>query len=218
MQLTKKHASNLIFVAALFIFISIASAISGDNALTQFDHTVSDALQHALPLDLLKIIAAFTHSGDGSTRTLLTIGVALWLAQRYRYTLMLSWCGAVAGNGALNRLLKLMFQRVRPPHEHGLIVETDWSFPSGHASGAMVAYGMLAFVLTRGVRPVWHAPIYCGATLLILAIGFSRVALQVHYFSDVIAGFAIGAVWLIACIQFYEWLNRKFQLKAARPR
>jgi undecaprenyl-diphosphatase len=107
---------------------------------------------------------------------------------------------ALVGNGLLNRGLKAVFERVRPSWTHDLVTELSWSFPSGHASGAMVTYGMLGFIVARVAPATWRPAIVIAAIVLIANVGLSRVLLQVHFFSDVLAGFAIGAAWLAACI------------------
>ena len=72
------------------------------------------------------------------------------------------------------------------------------SFPSGHAQAAIVGYGILLLVflpvIARRARP-WVTAV---AASLVLLIGFSRIALGVHYFSDVIGGYLIGGAWLFA--------------------
>jgi membrane-associated phospholipid phosphatase len=93
-------------------------------------------------------------------------------------------------------------------HDHGLLLEHGWSFPSGHASGAVATYGMLAYVLTRLLPERWHAAILATAAVIALSTGFSRVFLQVHFLSDVIAGFACGLAWLTLCIAGVEVSQR----------
>jgi undecaprenyl-diphosphatase len=76
--------------------------------------------------------------------------------------------------------------------------------------GSLVAYGMLAYLLVRelhGRRP--RLAVIAGATVLVLLIGLSRIYLGVHYFSDVIGGYAAGVVWLAACISGLEVARRK---------
>ena len=107
---------------------------------------------------------------------------------------------ALAGNALLNPLLKRIFERLRPLHEPGAANELGWSFPSGHTSGATVAYGMLAYVVLRTLPPAWHLPGVLGATALVFTVGSSRVFLQLHFASDVLAGFASGTAWLVVCI------------------
>ena len=59
---------------------------------------------------------------------------------------------------------------------------------------------MLAYLLVRITRRAWHLSIVTAALGLILLIGFSRIFLQVHYFSDVLAGYLSGAAWLAVCV------------------
>jgi membrane-associated phospholipid phosphatase len=89
------------------------------------------------------------------------------------------------------------------------VVETSYSFPSGHAMESFVAYGMLAYLAVLWLR-TWEArvAVICGAALLVVLIGFSRMYLGVHYFSDVIAGYAAGGVWLSALITGAETMRR----------
>jgi membrane-associated phospholipid phosphatase len=96
-----------------------------------------------------------------------------------------------------------------------------WSFPSGHSSGALMIYGMLAYLLARAIPSRWiHDAIAVAAAFLIALIGLSRMYLGVHYFSDVIGGYAAGIVWLAACISGVEVVRRHFgqvALRASRP-
>jgi undecaprenyl-diphosphatase len=64
----------------------------------------------------------------------------------------------------------------------------------------MVFYGMLAYVLLRSTPPRWHRLIVAIAVTLITVVGISRILLQVHYFSDVVAGYTTGLAWLMLCI------------------
>ena len=141
-----------------------------------------------------------THLGDAWLLTLLGAVVALGLWWRGQRTLALGWVLALGGNALLNPLLKRIFERVRPVHDHGLVAELGWSFPSGHTSGATVAYGMLAYVMLRTLPSAWHLPAVLGAAALAFTVGSSRVFLQVHFASDVVAGFASGTAWLMVCI------------------
>ena len=97
--------------------------------------------------------------------------------------------------------MKALFERTRPLHEHGLLLYEDWSFPSGHASGSLAVYTMLIYLALRG-REVrwWHPPLLVVTMALVLVVGFSRVFLQVHYLSDVLAGYIVAASWLCVCV------------------
>jgi membrane-associated phospholipid phosphatase len=101
-------------------------------------------------------------------------------------------------------------------HDNGLVSEMGFSFPSGHTAGATVAYGMLAYLALRVLPSRWHVPAVMLASALAFTIGSSRVFLQVHFASDVLAGFAWGAAWLAVCVLSVE-LSRRWRLRAPAP-
>ncbi|MET0378635.1 MAG: phosphatase PAP2 family protein [Spongiibacteraceae bacterium] len=195
-------------VLALTLFIWLAQMHIIATVMTRFDFALAAELRNTLRLDVLKVWVAITHLGDGFTRAVMGVAMAVVLFRRRS-----PWCGAwicaVAGIGLLNHGLKIIFERERPLRIHDLIVETSWSFPSGHASGAVVTYGMLAWVLCQLLPRATHLPLVLCAAAIALNVGLSRVLLQVHYCSDVLAGFAIGAVWLTLCIAWALTLDRR---------
>ncbi|WP_133273687.1 phosphatase PAP2 family protein [Hymenobacter radiodurans] len=123
-----------------------------------------------------------------ATAILLPAGLAL--RNHRREGLEVFW--AIAGAALLNQLLKTHFHRLRP--DTALLQQYGLSFPSGHAMIGLALYGCLAWLLWRHRRhPAWAALLFLWAFL----IGMSRVYLHVHYFTDVLAGFAAGLAWLI---------------------
>ena len=133
--------------------------------------------------------------------------VALLLLLRRHWQLTGIWVVALLGILPINGNLKALFQRVRPLHDHGFIVEPGWSFPSGHAFGSIVFYGIVAYRLLRLLPQRFHRMVIATAVLLVGVVGVSRILLQVHYFSDVMAGYAVGAAWLVLCIGMAEHLR-----------
>ena len=108
----------------------------------------------------------------------------------------------MGGTCLLDAALKREFERMRPLHEQGLPTFHGWGFPSGHASGALVACGSLAYVLMRTLPQRWHghvgiAVLAAGAAF---SVGASRIFLEAHVATDVLAGFASGTAWLTTCI------------------
>jgi membrane-associated phospholipid phosphatase len=105
------------------------------------------------------------------------------------------------GNISLNLFLKWFFERPRPAPLLHLAEVSGMSFPSGHAMMSFSFYGLMIYLIFENVR---HKPLRYSICLILIAlmhlIGFSRVYLHVHYASDVIAGFAIGTIWLIFCL------------------
>jgi undecaprenyl-diphosphatase len=144
----------------------------------------------------------------------LTLLMALVLLIRQRRMLALVWVLALVACGLLNLALKEVFSRDRPPFHDVAIHETTESFPSGHSMGAITAYGLLAFMAVQSrLRRRIRTGIVLTLALLILAIGFSRIYLGAHYFSDVIGGLTVGGAWLIACLSGLEVARRRMTNK-----
>lgn len=208
--------AGLLAVVAALAFAGLAQALNQGQAMGRFDAALAASLREHVPPAMLQAFAWLTTLGDRSTRTALCIAVALLLVWRSQYTLAAAWVLALAGGGTLNTLLKNLFERSRPVHVHALDVGVHgWSFPSGHSSGAVVAYGMLAYLVQRFVDRRWQLPVLLAAAALAFTTGSSRVILQVHYASDVLAGFAWSLAWLALCVLACEWLRLRPGMPAA---
>lgn len=104
-------------------------------------------------------------------------------------------------------LLKQLFRRKRPETPL-LFAAKGLSFPSGHAMMSVCFYGFLMHILMNlSFNPALQIVIGIVLIILILLIGFSRVYLQVHYVTDVLAGFMIGAAWLYVALQVFNKLE-----------
>lgn len=122
-----------------------------------------------------------------------------WLWWRQRRLEAKVFAIACLGALILNQGLKLCFAKPRPQLWPRLITESSFSFPSGHALGSLVLYGFLAYVLAIQFPRSAHW-IYSVAAGIIAAIGISRLYLGVHWPTDVVAGYAVGFLWLMFCI------------------
>jgi undecaprenyl-diphosphatase len=127
--------------------------------------------------------------------TAVAVLVAL-IAGRFRSAVLVVL--AVVAGTLFFELLKLLVQRPRPLLEDARIVQGGFSFPSGHSTVAATFYGTLAYLLIRNFRQNrWKVLLGVATSLLVLAIGVSRIYLGVHYPSDVLAGWAAGALWVV---------------------
>lgn len=122
-----------------------------------------------------------------------------WLVQRRQWRSAVMLIFTCLGALMLNQGMKSAFTRPRPLLWPRLIEETSYGFPSGHALGSIVLYGLLAYLLVRRY-PRQGRLVYGIAIVLIGAIGFSRLYLGVHYPTDVLAGYVVGWLWLTLCI------------------
>lgn len=191
--------------AAGLVFAEVAEVLAEPEPLGRFDQALAGRLAQALSPGTLRLFALLTHLGDAWWLTLLCIAVGGALAAVGRGRLALAWLAGCAGGGLLNRFLKSVFERVRPPHEHGFAVADGFSFPSGHSAGAVVVYGLLTWLALQWLPRRWHPAAVAVAASLVFTIGCSRVLLQVHWASDVIAGWASGIAWLLVCVLVLEW-------------
>ncbi len=156
------------------------------------------------------LMQALTHLGDPKTLTVVGAAVATFLFLRRQPVFALGWLSALVGNAWLNPALKELFMRLRPADDIGVSAALGYSFPSGHSSGAMVTYGMFAYLVWRMSALRSGLAMLALALITILAVGVSRVYLQVHFLSDVLAGYASGAAWLALVVAALEiWRARQ---------
>ncbi len=195
-------------LTAALLFVTLPSRIVLDGSVALADQALTDAVRRSVSLPVLQMFASVTVLAHPPVLWLLAIAGAAVLLWRRDYLLACTWIAAIAGNGLLTRMLKTVFARARPLYEHELSAVQGWSFPSGHSSGAVAAYGVLAYVLIRSTPVVWHLPIVLLAAAIAFVTGCSRIFLQVHYASDVLAGFASGLAWLAVCVIGAEMSRR----------
>ncbi|MGI8830886.1 MAG: phosphatase PAP2 family protein [Candidatus Limnocylindria bacterium] len=109
-----------------------------------------------------------------------------------------------------NGAAKVAIARTRPDLLEPIIVEHGFSFPSGHSALGMVAYGVLAVLVSRSRLPfVARRGIVIGLAVLIFLIGLSRIWLGVHYPTDVLAGWTAGAVVVLLYTRLTRSVSRE---------
>ena len=167
-------------------------AFALDKSILLYIHQFSNPV-----LDTLMV--SITRLGDPRTVVPMTLVIffALWW-KRYRIEAGLFALNAFGG-AVLSYVLKLAFSKPRPELWPQLISEKTFSYPSGHALGSMVLYGFLSYLFST-LYPRYSKSFYLIAAVLILAIGFSRLYLGVHWPTDVVAGYGIGFLWIMVCI------------------
>lgn len=171
--------------------------------LVAFEAARSDALT-AVVLVVTEIGAFWTMAG-----LILLITVALWWVSKRSAVFFLL---ASAGAGLLNLAAKLLVERPRPyvaEVVEAVYAAGGWSFPSGHAMGTM-GFALSVYFVSRRLRPriQWLALAF-GLTLT-GSVGASRIYLGVHYPSDVLAGWALGAAWVLV---LYAWYRQAFGIE-----
>lgn len=194
----------VLIIAAAALFAELSEVLGDGEKAGALDLLFSDTIRATASRATLQVFALLTHFGDTLTLTTVTVLAAAGLLWRGKRWLCAGLLMTVLGNALLNHTLKAIFERTRPIHDHGLVMADGWSFPSGHASGSVVVYGMLAYVVLRLLPAKVPDSLRIFTVMLAAAIAFttgcSRVFLQVHFATDVMAGFASGAAWLTVCV------------------
>lgn len=190
--------------AALWLFLGVAAEV-GEGETSVIDARILLALHGksasgpTSPRWLAEIARDITALGSGSVLGVIVVAALgfLLLSRRYRSALLVFVASTIGA--ALNTLLKLHFNRPRPdliPHDIHVVTA---SFPSGHAMLSATVYFVLAAVLVRLTTDIrLKVYVLCVATLLSGLVGLSRIYLGVHWPSDVLAGWAVGAGWALA--------------------
>jgi undecaprenyl-diphosphatase len=182
-------------VLALFLFGWLADEMLEGSTMA-FDLRVRAATHTLASPGLTHTLRLVSHLGGPSVLVVLGVMlVAVFAVHRW-------WRGAIilfvamGGASVLDASLKLAFHRARPAPYFGYALPESYSFPSGHALFAFCFFTAGAALLAPRLQ---HAAlrwlVWAVAASLILAIGFSRIYLGVHYPSDVLAGYAVGLIW-----------------------
>ncbi len=140
----------------------------------------------------------------------IALGVGVYFIVKRNWLNLTLWIVGLVGGQLLNLLLKDWIARPRPVFDDPLAVALFYSFPSGHATMSLIAYGLLAYFIWKSGAPRWLRHVTVVALiLLVLLIGLSRLYLGVHYVSDVLAGFAAGGLWLSFCITAVNFIHAR---------
>ncbi|MBI3821367.1 MAG: phosphatase PAP2 family protein [Planctomycetes bacterium] len=155
----------------------------------------------------LGLVIFMTDMGGIAAMTLLAVMGAIWQTAIKHRTLAFAWLGIIVVGAMLNQGVKEVFGRSRPPNPAEVVHEKNASYPSGHAMGSAIGYGLLGYAL---ILPQRHRPRRIVAVnfmiVIVLGVGFSRMYLRAHWFSDVLGGWALGVAWLFLCL---GWLERR---------
>lgn len=210
-----------VIAGGVFAFVEIADeVVEGETHV--FDKAVllalrdpQDAANPIGPAWLEATMRDVTSLGSTFTLTFVTLAVAAWLAMAGRRSTSLLVLASVGGGTVLSNLLKFLFDRPRPDLvAHGVEVFTA-SFPSGHAMLSAVTYLTLGALVARvSARRRLKVYVLFLAVLLTLLIGASRIYLGVHWPTDVLAGWAIGAAWATLVWTVALWLQRRGNIAA----
>lgn len=197
-----KKKRGVIFAAGLVLFVLLTILMVTGN-LQWFDDPIREWVYSIRNPALTEVLKVITYMGNWQTITLLCIVLLLFRKTRLRYGVPVS-AGAIFVT-IFNRIIKLIFKRPRPEGSLHLIEEGGYSFTSGHSITSMVVFGLLIYLVRKYVRNRKAANILTAALAVPwIFIGLSRIYMGVHFPSDVLAGWALGAAVLVGIIVIVE--------------
>ncbi len=189
-------------LACALVFIVTASLVTGggvqafDEAFVRSLRSAADPATPVGPGWLTPLAHGATELGGTPFLTLATVLLAGWFAFRRQWTFLAILLAAVLGETLISHLLKEAFDRPRPDIVPHLVEVSSKSFPSGHASSGAAIYLTYAALFAAQLKErTSRALLFAAAGAVAFAIGASRVYLGVHYPTDIIGGWSLGAAW-----------------------
>ena len=183
----------------LYLFAKMAEDVIEKEYILVIDRWISIHINEVQTPMLNKLMIMLTSLDDGISILTFSIGIMLFLAYKKWYRDFWFYLLSVGGATIVFISIKLIVQRVRPGSD--LLHVSGYSFPSGHATMATAVALTIYFIFSKRVYFASHHMLLlfvCAAWVFI--ISFSRVYLDVHWLSDVIAGFGLGLFWVTLLI------------------
>ncbi|MEP7177777.1 MAG: phosphatase PAP2 family protein [Pseudonocardiales bacterium] len=200
-----------IFIAAVPFAVVVALVTTSSGPLLRLDAGVANDLhryaeRHPGFISAMRVISQL---GSPAAWWLVLASVFAWLLYRHLRRLAIFVAVTGIGSSLLNRAIKVTVDRTRPHLVDPIATAAGKSFPSGHAQSAIVGCGILLLVFLPIVHRQARPWLVAALTLFVLLVGFSRIALGVHYFSDVIGAYLIGLAWLLALTAAFSAWRRE---------
>ncbi len=179
-----------------WVFAGLTQDVLGHDEMARVDPRVMTwVLAHRA--GWLTALMRTTWLGSIAVLVPLAVGIGgLFLLRRRGLRPGVMLAVALAGAVTLSDVVKPAVDRQRPPASFWIGHYSGAAFPSGHATQAVVFYGMVALLLSRGQGAPRRAMAWAFGALIVLLVGATRIYLGAHWLSDVLAGYALGATWL----------------------
>ncbi|MEF3691607.1 MAG: bifunctional DedA family/phosphatase PAP2 family protein [Candidatus Moraniibacteriota bacterium] len=205
----------LINLSALYILSRMLENFVNQELIVDFDYWLNSAVEIFRHPYLNNFFIFITHLAGTITMIILGFIALIFFITRkkWRYSLILLL--AMSGGKIIEVLIKNIIGRNRP--DNALVETVGYSLPSGHATIAIIFYSILIYYFKNHIRNIrLKYTLITLCAFIIFAVGFSRIYLGAHWFSDVVAGFSLGAFWLTLIILFLEFVTTVFREKVGK--
>ena len=194
-----KKFSIFVVVLCLILFSIICYGVLSYDSLVIDTKVYSFIINNIMNDGLTPILKAITELG-GVAFTVLAGVLIFMFCKKNRWFITIDLVGVTL----VNQVIKHIIRRPRP-NVLRLVEESGYSFPSGHSMVSMAFYGIIIYLVYKNVTNKYLKwTLITLLSLLILSIGFSRIYVGVHYFTDVVGGFLLGLAYLIIYINIYN--------------
>lgn len=202
------HSKNAICFSIAFIIFFALLILLKLNIIYSLDAFVYNHISSIICIPVTAFFLFITTLG-GEYVLIAVTAIMLAFFRKNRFSILISLNLLITF--LLNVSLKLIISRPRPPIENMIRQVDGYSFPSGHSMCSMVFFGTICYLICLYAKPskLKSFLIILISTLIIL-IGFSRIYLGAHYFSDVLAGFSLGIAILSIFSYLYKQKNYNF--------
>ncbi|MFZ2038396.1 MAG: bifunctional DedA family/phosphatase PAP2 family protein [Minisyncoccia bacterium] len=194
---------------AVILFTLLADNFLDSNTLNYFDDLVSGFFYFIRDPLFVDIFVWISLLCKAEVIIILAAFIALGFYIYDKKYIILPFLLSVGGSAGLGLFIKTLIDRPRPLFFPPVYFEPSWSFPSGHSILAVTLYGFLIYYFLRFWSQtksyLYNLSLTLSGLIVIVAIGFSRLYLGVHYFSDVVGGYIIGFLILATVIVINEW-------------
>ncbi|TCW55874.1 undecaprenyl-diphosphatase [Bacillus thuringiensis] len=203
----------IILLLAVFGIVAWRVHVGGVTVMDTYVRGLVKGLQTE---DSLTFFSYYTKVGSAiGIVTTLVISLLVFWRKRY-YAAMIVYPVGILITHLVNKGIKEIVKRERPSLNEALDA-LGYSFPSGHAMLSIMTFGFLAYIIAANLKSVtgkYVITILMG--IVIVSIGLSRVILNVHYPTDILAGYCVGGILLIMAIYCHRLLTKRLGLNKER--
>jgi undecaprenyl-diphosphatase len=210
---TQRYGLRLTLIGAAIVLVAVPFSlllfqVLAEGPITRLDGALANRLNSTVHAHdgLVGFLQVVSWVGRPPALTVVTATAVIHTWRRGARRLTLFVLTTTIGGGIVSTLVKVLVDRPRPEVDHPIVTAFGKSFPSGHAMSSTVVYGVVLLTFLPALPRRLRHPAVVVTTLLVLAIGASRLLLGVHFLSDVLAGFVLGLAWLAgATVAFEIW-------------